>query len=230
MAAAKDILTHSHLGVPIEVHSSQPLGELRGQNPILLMGGVHGDEPLGVHLAQKVLEFLLLDTKQPKPDVKVPWVVIPVLNIDGYRAGTRVNGRGVDLNRNYPSKSWSPAFEKERYNPGPSPGSENEIKAVVKLIEELKPRLLIHCHSWNPMIVAAGAGAQRDAQRLARSSGYDIVPEIGYPTPGSLSQFGWIDHQIPVICIEESDHTLEERVWPNFSQGMREIFLDASMR
>jgi len=230
MQTFKGLLTHTSLGTPVEIYASASLAELRDQKPILLMGGVHGDEPLGVHLAQKTLEFLLLDDKKSQPEVQVPWVVIPVLNIDGYRAGTRVNGRGVDLNRNYPSKSWSPQFEKDRYNPGTGPGSEPEVQAVVRLVQELKPRLLIHCHSWNPMIVAAGPGAQRDAQRLARSSGYEVVPEIGYPTPGSLSQYGWIDNQIPVICIEESDHALEENVWPAFAQGIREIFLDASPR
>jgi hypothetical protein len=226
MQMTKGILTRTSLGTPIEYFASRPLEDLKGERPILLMGGVHGDEPLGVHLAQKTLEFLI----NHKQDVKVPWVVVPVLNVDGYRQGTRVNGRGVDLNRNYPSKSWSPAFEKERYHPGTAPGSEPEIQAVVGLIQDLHPRLLIHCHSWNPMIVAAGPGAQMDAVRLSRSSGYEVVPEIGYPTPGSLSQYGWIDNKIPVICIEESDHSLEENVWPAFAQGMREIFLDASPR
>ncbi len=198
--------------------------------PILLMGGIHGDEPLGVHLAQKTLEFLAGDAKKAQPEVKVPWALIPVLNVDGFRAGTRVNGRGVDLNRNYPSKSWTPGFEQERYNPGPAPGSESEIKAVVDFIQTYRPRLVIHCHSWKPMVVAAGESGRADAERLSRSSGYQVVPEIGYPTPGSLSQYGWVDNQIPVICIEEADETLESSVWPNFAQGMREIFLDASPR
>jgi protein MpaA len=216
--------TQSALGTPIALHASHALSELKSMRPILLMGGVHGDEPLGVHLAQKTLEFLVGEK------ATVPWALIPVLNVDGFKAGTRVNGRGVDLNRNYPSKSWSPECEKPRYNPGPSPGSEPEIQALVKFIAEFRPRLIIHCHSWKPMIVAAGEPGMRDAERLSRSSGYKVVPEIGYPTPGSLSQYGWVDHHIPVICIEEADETAEEKVWPAFANGMREIFLDASPR
>lgn len=217
--------THTDLGTPIELCTSHPLTQLREMRPILLMGGVHGDEPLGVHLAQKTLELLKKDKS-----LTVPWAVIPILNMDGFKARTRVNGRGVDLNRNYPSKSWSPEHEKERYNPGPAAGSEAEIKALVKLIAECEPRLIIHCHSWKPMIVAAGEPGMKDAERLSRSSGYKIVPEIGYPTPGSLSQYGWVDHRIPVICIEEDDDTTEDKVWPAFADGMREIFLDASSR
>jgi len=218
------------LGTPIILYSSKPLPQLKSMRPILLMGGVHGDEPLGVTLANKTLEFLKSDAKSPQTKVQVPWILIPCLNVDGFNKNTRVNGRGVDLNRNYPSQSWSPECEKERYNPGPSAGSEPEIQGVVGLINALKPRLIIHCHSWKPMVVCAGEPGRKDAERLAQSSGYEVVPEIGYPTPGSLSQFGWFDNRIPVICIEEADETPDGEVWTNFAQGMQQIFLDASDR
>jgi murein peptide amidase A len=222
--------THSDLKTPIALYASHPPAQLKRLKPILLMGGIHGDEPLGVELAKKTLEFLEHDSKKPQPEITVPWALIPILNVDGFKAGTRVNGRGVDLNRNYPSMSWTSGFEKERYNPGPAAASEAEIKAVVGFIQDFKPRLIIHCHSWKPMVVAAGDPGMRDAERLSRSSGYKVVPEIGYPTPGSLSQFGWVDNQIPVICIEEDDDTPREQVWAHFQAGIREIFLDASPR
>ncbi|HMN67384.1 MAG TPA: DUF2817 domain-containing protein [Bdellovibrionales bacterium] len=222
--------TRTDSGSPIELYASRPLAELRGQKPIVLMGGVHGDEPLGVLLAQQTLEFLKADASMAQPQVTVPWILIPCLNVDGYKKNTRVNGRGVDLNRNYPSKSWTREHEKERYNPGASPGSEAEVKAIVNLIRTTSPRLIIHCHTWKPMVVCAGEGGMKDAQRLSRSSGYEVKPEIGYPTPGSLSQFGWWDNRIPVICIEEADEAPPDTVWPRFADGMREIFLDASTR
>jgi hypothetical protein len=217
--------TKTALGTPIEFHSSHPPEELKKLKPLLLMGGIHGDEPLGVLLAQKTLELL-----RNEANARVPWALIPVLNVDGFRNNTRVNGRGVDLNRNYPAKSWSPEFEKERYNPGPTPGSEPEIQAVVSFIRECQPRLIIHCHSWKPMIVCAGEPGLAAAKELGQSSGYEVVPEIGYPTPGSLSQFGWADNNIPVICIEESDDASPKEVWPHFEQAMRGIFLDATSR
>ena len=219
--------TRTDLGTPIALFSSHSLEEISTLRPVLLMGGVHGDEPLGVHLAQQTLKLLEKDLRN---ETLVPWILIPCLNPDGYKNNTRVNGRGVDLNRNYPSKSWSPTAEKERYNPGPHPASEAETKAVVGLIEKTKPRLIIHCHSWEPMVVCAGEPGLKDAERLSRSSGYIVKPEIGYPTPGSLSQFGWWDNKIPVICIEEKDYEPEASVWPRFEKGMREIFLDVSSR
>lgn len=217
------------LGTPIDLYSSAPLEKLRNERPILLMGGIHGDEPEGVRLALDTLAWLKDASRQQLR--LTPWVLIPCLNVDGYARGTRVNARGVDLNRNYPSQDWSPKFEKERYFPGPSPASEPEIQGVVELIQSISPRLLIHCHSWEPCIVGTGALAKTDADRLALNSGYKAVEEIGYPTPGSLSRYGWHDNGIPVICIEEQEHLSDlATIWPRFATAMEQIFMDPSMR
>jgi hypothetical protein len=216
-------------GTPISLASSEPLSELKGKRPILLFGGVHGDEPEGVRLAEETLRSLLIWTRDGIP--LAPWIVITCLNVDGYKANTRVNARGVDLNRNYPSKDWSSKADAPRYSPGPSAGSEPEVQGIVELIETFQPRLLIHCHSWEPCVVATGPYAQNDGVRLSQSSGYKLVPEIGYPTPGSLSRYGWHDKKLPVICIEERDGLKDlSSIWPRFDIGMREVFADLSMR
>ncbi len=215
------------LGTPIELFASSSLEHLRQEKPILLMGGVHGDEPEGVRLATDTLSWLKSNTSSGK--TICPWIVIPCLNVDGFAKKTRVNGRGVDLNRNYPAKDWSSEARAERYSPGPSAASEVEVQAVVELVESVKPRLIIHCHSWKPCVV--GVGSKIDTDRLSRSSGYAGSEDIGYPTPGSLSSFGWFDHKVPVICIEEDD-TLKDydTIWPRFRGGMIEIFEDLSLR
>jgi len=199
--------------------------------PILMIGGVHGDEPEGVHLATKTLGSLM---QWSLTDSLVPWILVPILNPDGYAKRTRVNARGVDLNRNYPSSGWAPmanAVGQERYYPGPSPASEPEVQGIVELFDTIPIRLAIHCHSWKPCIVATGPQAQRDGERLARASGYDLVPEIGYPTPGSLSQFGWHDRKVPIICIEEQEQMTDfDSIWPRFSPALKDIFMDSSSR
>ncbi len=247
----------------IELFASADVSLSKACSPVLLIGGVHGDEPEGVELAQKTLGWLQNETMaaelrayklqqsgassaskhwsndikdQPFSSgdkdlpIKVPWIVIPCINVDGYKAATRVNGNGVDLNRNYPSKSWSPKYEKERYYPGPHAASEPEIRALIELIEVTKPRVVIHCHSWNPSIVLSGPPALRDAEYLSECSGYEIQDDIGYPTPGSLSQWGWADRRIPIICIEEQEHIDLSLVWPHFEVGMKKIFGDSSLR
>jgi murein peptide amidase A len=198
----------------------------KNDHPLLFLGGVHGDEPEGVELAEKTLAFLLKDA----PKIQIPWILIPCLNVDGYLDGQRVNGAGVDLNRNYATKNWSPDFEKERYFPGTHAGSEPETQGMMKLIKDFDPREIIHCHSWHPCVVCTGAPGRADADRLAKVSGYEVVETIGYPTPGSLSAYGWAENGIPVICIEEQEKTPLPEIWPHFEQAIRDIFLDPSLR
>jgi len=137
-----------------------------------------------------------------------------------------VNGGGVDLNRNFPANNWSKEFKEARYNPGPHPKSEPEIKALVDLITSVRPRTIIHCHSWKPCIVNSGPDESHYAKALSESSGFEIVKEIGYPTPGSLSSYAWFDNKIPVICIEDTEHRDSSQVWPRFSSGLKKCFLN----
>lgn len=188
------------------------------------MGGVHGDEPEGVTLAEAAGQWLHEETLKQNPQLS-PWIVIPCLNPDGIQNKTRTNGNGVDLNRNYPSRDWSAEYSQPRYHPGSHPGSEPEIQGLLSLIQKHQPKMIIHCHAWQPCIVYAGAPARSAAEALGRSSGYEVRDDIGYPTPGSLSRYGWFDQKIPIICIEEQEHTSAEKIWPHFSQGIQEIFL-----
>jgi protein MpaA len=199
------------------------------QSPILFIGGVHGDEPEGVALAEELLEWLKNDSVAANGNTKkakISWALIPCLNPDGYLRGVRWNGNKVDLNRNYPSSDWSTEAKAERYYPGPGPGSESEISNLVAWITKNKPRLIIHFHSWQPCVVYAGAPALPAAQLLGQASGYKVQDDIGYPTPGSLSQYAWFDHKIPVICTEELSPTPRAQVWPRFSKGLIQILTE----
>lgn len=187
--------------------------------PYIFVGGTHGDEPEGVRLAEELLEWL-----KSAPECKKPWALITCLNPDGFSAGTRTNGNGVDLNRNYPSQNWSHESKGPRYFPGSSAGSEPEIQALTQLIEATQPSLVTHFHSWEPMIVVSGPQDLPEAKALSDASGYRIQADVGYPTSGSLSQYGWADRKIPIICIEEVEKIDLETVWPRFKVGFEQIF------
>ena len=192
---------------------------LQNIRPILLIGGVHGDEPEGIRLAKALVEAIMA-----KPnEVYRPFLIIPVLNPDGFKSDQRTNGNGVDLNRNFPCKNWSAKFEKERYFPGSGPASELETQAVVSLVEQTRPELIIHFHSWKPMVVLTADKTVPEAELLAKSSGYKLKNSIGYPTPGSLGDWGWDERNIPVICTEESEGTSQERTWRRFGSALLEI-------
>lgn len=206
-------------GTPIELYKKSHTLNSFSERPILFIGGVHGDEPEGVHLAQQLLIWLKEMESTSSNKIR-PWLLIPCINPDGYSQLQRTNGNGVDLNRNFPSRDWNSEAKAPRYYPGPSPGSENEVQALVKLIEDEKPQLIVHFHSWEPCVVYTGLPGQRAAEILASGTGYEFREDIGYPTPGSLGQYGWLEHQIPVICIEEKEHVDLHLIWPRFKAGL----------
>ncbi|MDI6829564.1 MAG: succinylglutamate desuccinylase/aspartoacylase family protein, partial [Armatimonadota bacterium] len=77
-------------GRPIEVLT---FGE--GPTTILLMAGVHGDEKSGVKLIRQILRKIM---KYDPCSLSDRIVVMPLVNPDGYKAGTRRNARNIDIN------------------------------------------------------------------------------------------------------------------------------------
>ncbi len=215
-------------GKPIELYtcrntsatSHSSASPIIDDRPVLFIGGVHGDEPEGVELAQKFLGWL---QKNNKSDDFYSWSLIPCLNLDGYSKNERTNSNGVDLNRNFPSTDWSPEAKAPRYFPGPNPASEPEVHAVCQLIEKIKPQVIFHFHSWEPCIVYTGSTGKIWAEIAAEDTGYTCREDIGYPTPGSLGQYGWLNHQTPVICIEAQEHSPLAEIWPKFSPGLKKV-------
>lgn len=61
---------------------------------VYLSSGMHGDEPAGVEAMLEVFRSDLLDER-------FSWRICPVLNPVGLALGTRENGDGIDLNRDY---------------------------------------------------------------------------------------------------------------------------------
>lgn len=205
------------LGNPIPLYRKQHRDPTRPR--ILLVGGVHGDEPEGIRLAEDLLLWL-----QKQPSHETSWTLIPCLNVDGARLPQRMNARGVDLNRNFPSDDWSSLNERgPRYHPGSHPGSEPEVQALVELIEEEKPHLILHFHSWEPCVVYTGAPGRSAAEKIGGDTGYPVREDIGYPTPGSLGQFGWQKKKIPVICVEAQEKSSLSDLWPIWGPGLRRL-------
>jgi protein MpaA len=171
--------------------------EKKASSYVYLMAGTHGDEVEGVYILQKLFEWL-----QSPVEIDTSFIVVPILNVDGYRARTRVNSHGVDLNRNYPSDSWSPEAREAKYSPGEKPLSEPENAFLDKLFQKFPPHLIISLHSWKPFINFNG-NCEEIAQYLAKHNGYEVMGEIeGHPTPGSLGDYGPQKYNSPVLTFE----------------------------
>src|ERR1700692_1489381 len=98
---------------------------------VLVIGGVHGNESEGV-----VASFGLLKSFTENFTLKLRLTLIPAFNLDGVLSLNRVNGHGVDLNRNLPTNDWNPKAFDPKYPPGPKANSEPENQALVKYLEK----------------------------------------------------------------------------------------------
>jgi protein MpaA len=163
---------------------------------VLVLGGVHGDEKEGVeaclglvHRWSKGFPFRLRVT------------VVPAFNMDGVLRASRLNARGVDLNRNMATNDWSSEVTNPRYNPGPAANSEPETQVLVKWLDEHKPVIIFSMHSWHPILNTNGNCA-REAQAIAQWTGYKIDDSIGYPTPGCLGTYCGLEREMPTITYE----------------------------
>lgn len=185
------VFGHTPLGLPIQAW--------RFRNPgpkVLILGGVHGDEREGV-----VAALGLLRSFQQSFAYRLDLTLVPRFNEEGVLFNSRMNSRGVDLNRNLPTRDWSPEIKTPRYNPGPHPGSEPENQALARFIESENPVFVLSLHSWHPVLNVNG-DCRGEAETLSRLTGYKIDDDIGYPTPGCLGTFAGLERRSPTLTYE----------------------------
>ena len=130
---------------------------------VLVIGGLHGNEPVTPPAVRG-----LLDADIPS-DVEV-WLV-PVANPDGSAAGMRCNANGVDLNRNF-SWGWS------RGDGGPAPLSEPETQALVSLVEQLQPDVVVWVHQPLGYVSSIGHTSSALENAWAGASGLPVRPDV----------------------------------------------------
>ena len=173
---------------------------------VLVVGAIHGDELTAASLA---LRWIASAERAGRP---VHSRFIPVLNPDGLLAkpATRVNARGVDLNRNFPTPGWAqdaPRYWEKRTRrdprrwPGPQPLSEPESRFLHTQMAQFKPQLIVSIHA--PYGVLDFDGPQAPPARLGRL----WLDQVGI-FPGSLGHYGGVHRGMPVVTIE-LPHALE---------------------
>lgn len=202
-----------------KVHAYRTEGKYKKY--IYLIAGVHGDEPEGIYVLDKIFSWL-----KEHDELDIPLIIIPVLNVDGHRAQTRVNTNGVDLNRNLPSKFWTREARAEKYFPGRAPLSEPENQFLDKILTKYPPSQFISFHSWKPFINYNG-DCSKIAEFLARYNKYEVCANIeGHPTPGSLGEYGPEKYNCPVLTFEFPEHTQMplKDIWEENKTGLIALF------
>lgn len=130
-----------------------------GVKRVLIIGQHHGEEPMGVEVANSIIKELITSTEHEDLLSQYYFVIIPTINPEAFKivnSGVyplkRKNNKdtdhnnhfdlktdGVDLNKNYPS-NWELADlndPRSQYYKGEAPASETEIQAVIELSKRI---------------------------------------------------------------------------------------------
>ena len=186
---------------------------------VLVVGGIHGDEPSSTSLVMHWIEHAL------QTPSNIHWRFVPVMNPDGMFKDkpTRTNARGVDLNRNFPTPGWDKEAahywakrtrsDPRRY-PGPKPLSEPESQWLHDEMARWKPDLIVSVHA--PYGVLDFDGPHVPPQRLGRL----YLDQVGI-FPGSLGNYGGVHKKMPVVTIE-----LNSALRTPQAAEMRQMWLD----
>ena len=204
------LLGRSALGRPIyAVERGNPAAARR----VLVVGCIHGTEYAGVG----VTRFL---ERGPSPRGTLLWIV-PDLNPDGVAAGIRTNGRGVDLNRNFPSQ-WRPiGIRGDPQYSGPRPLSEPETRLIRRLILRVRPVLSIWYHQPQDVVRAWGQSipAARRYARLAHAP----FRAIRWPSGTAAN---WQNHRFPgtsSFVVEFAGGPIPQAVIRNHAAAVRAL-------
>jgi protein MpaA len=174
------VLGRSELGHPIRVHR---FGDFSSPGKLLVFGCIHGDECEGVDVTRRLAR---------RPPAGIDLWIVHNLNPDGARLGTRLNGRGVDLNRNFGSEWIRIGRRWDLQYSGPRPWSERETRLARLLVLRVRPDVTIWYHQPQAVVRAWGGSvpAARRYARLAREP-YRSIRWLHGTAPN------WQNHRLP---------------------------------
>lgn len=210
----------SIIGQSVEGRSLEAYQAGDSQLPTLLvLGGFHGDEPKSVYLAQCLIEALQNDS-----DLwcDAHWIIVPLVNPDGYEIRRRRNAHQVDLNRNFPTANWKRGKCHSRMFGGLASASEPETRAVIGLIEQHTPAAIVtihsigrhrHCNNYD------GPGRNL-AEAMSEYNQYPVTDSMGYPTPGSFGTWAGWERNIPTVTLELPSLRSSKQCWEENRQAL----------
>lgn len=182
-----------------------------GSKKILLVGSMHGTEANTSDLLLGWVAYLRANQSLLPKDRT--FIVVPNSNPDGVVKEDRFNTRGVDLNRNWDTPTWTKdtfwTYGKVKGGGGSDPFSEPETRALRDLINRENPKITISYHSTAGVIISDGAASNKLRDWYSRKTGYTAVAgapvnfedEFSYDVTGSLEE--WLGEKNKIILVVE---------------------------
>ena len=189
-----------------------------GGSAVVYTGAIHGNETSTKSLMDKWIADLEANARALPADISI--VVVPIINPDGYAAGTRTNGNNIDLNRNFGTNDWKKDITTVTNAPfpgggGDAPMSQPETKAIASLVSRVGARLVLSYHSIGGVLAANQAGNSSSyARTYSGLSGYSnttgSTTTFEYAVSGTADDYYGEKLGVPSILIELGSHTYHQ--------------------
>ncbi len=197
-----------------------------GSTAILYTANIHGNEVGTKYLMDLWMKELESKSSQIPAGRKI--VVVPLVNPDGYAAGTRNNANNVDLNRNFATADWKKDVPDTSGKMvvgggGASPMDQPETIAIANLTSQLKPRTTMQYHNVGSMVESnQAAHANALAQIYTGLSGYQNITgnsnAFGYAITGTYE--GWMAEKLGLASIVIELGSRSDPQWSRNSAAM----------
>jgi protein MpaA len=184
----------------------------KGREVVLFIAAIHGNERAGTPLVKKLETYLL---GHPEQISGKQIVLVPVANPDGAQISSRLNVRGVDLNRNFPTGNRK---NTKRY--GYRALTEPESNVLYYVIQQYQPKRVVSIHQPLRCVDYDGPGKEL-AQRMAALCNLP-VRKLG-AKPGSLGSYVGNELGIPIITLElarADDRKSVDELWQLYGKAL----------
>jgi protein MpaA len=213
------------------------IGNPHSKNTTLVFSMVHGDEVTPLYLGLELLQWVRMN-RDTLGDFRL--IVAPLVNPDSFfkKPRSRVNSRGVDVNRNFPTRDWNERALKAwkvrfhsnpRRFPGKEADSEPETRYQRELIALAKPIKILSVHAPLNFMDYDGpsqlslARFPKDYVQECLKLRKSLKATSGGFFPGSLGNYAGQELGIPTLTLElpSADPTKARGYWEQFRPGIR---------
>ncbi|MCI8365748.1 MAG: hypothetical protein HFG34_12505 [Eubacterium sp.] len=195
------------------------LGSSEAPGQFVITASIHGREYINTTLLLRIMEYYLEHYEGCYQELwkEICVIFLPMTNPDGVcismstEAKTwKENGRGVDLNRNFPS-GFGQSPDRAKRNPGVTAGDQQETRCLMEFVNGLSnPLGIIHYHSRGNLIyydynVHGSLKSQITTMAAVthRVTGYRLVENTKDTRPaGGFGDWCVYEKKIPSITIE----------------------------
>lgn len=202
------------------------LGNPDAKHAVLIVAAIHAREYATTVICMKQLEYYLEHFNSKVDGVRPSDIFdqcclhyIMMANPDGVTISQnssprwKANGRGVDLNNNFPYLFVKRGSARNGTSTGSCAGSESETKAIIKISKRLnseKKLCVLNYHAMGNIVFGSYGGSSRTLRtqigkmyRIARNTtGYSDAGSYGGKGRGNYREYLMYSLKVPCITIE----------------------------